>query len=77
VAVARVSRAALAVLKWNGDIVCMDIFLDHIGYIGITLLAGMAIGWKTYPMYRRLIARLHGEDRGEIRVPTDRDRPRR
>lgn len=51
----------------------MQIFLDHIGYIGITLLAGMAIGWKTYPAYRRLIARLRGEDRAEVRIPVERD----
>lgn len=49
----------------------MQIFLDHIGYIGITLLAGVAIGWRTYPSYRRLIARLRGEDRERVRVPSD------
>jgi len=46
------------------DIGTMQIFLDHIGYIGITLLAGMAIGWKTYPLYRALMDRIHGTDRG-------------
>jgi hypothetical protein len=36
----------------------MQTLINHIGYIGITLLAGMALGWKTYPLYRAFIARL-------------------
>lgn len=45
----------------------MEVFINHIGYIGITLLAGMAIGWKTYPLYRAMISRLRGEDRARQR----------
>ncbi len=36
----------------------MQTLLNHIGYIGITLLAGMALGWKTYPLYRAFVERL-------------------
>jgi hypothetical protein len=46
----------------------MQTLLNHVGYIGITLLAGMAIGWKTYPLYRALMNRIHGTDREEIRT---------
>jgi hypothetical protein len=56
------------------DIEQMQIFLDHIGYIGITLLAGMAIGWKTYPLYRALIDRIHGVDRAYQREDVRRRR---
>lgn len=41
----------------------METFFNHIGYIGITLLAGMAIGWKTYPLYRTILGRIRGDDR--------------
>ncbi|MFW6329919.1 MAG: hypothetical protein ACOC28_07445 [Alkalispirochaetaceae bacterium] len=50
----------------------MELFINHIGYIGITLLAGMAIGWSTYPFYRALIGRLRGEDR--VRTRRDEER---
>ena len=48
----------------------MQVFINHISYVLVTLLAGVAIGWKTYPAYRRLLDRLHGTDRREepIRV---------
>ena len=52
----------------------MQVFLDHIGYVGITLLAGVLIGWKTYPMYDRLIKRLRSEDVRPIRVASRRRR---
>ncbi|MEX2445242.1 MAG: hypothetical protein WD492_16715 [Alkalispirochaeta sp.] len=41
----------------------MQVFIDHISYVLITLLAGVAIGWKTYPTYRRFLDHLHGTDR--------------
>ena len=41
----------------------MQVFIDHISYVLITLLAGVAIGWKTYPAYRRFLDRLHGTAR--------------
>ena len=46
----------------------MDILINHIGYIGVTLLAGMAIGWKTYPLYRAFLSHLRGEDRVKQRI---------
>jgi hypothetical protein len=39
----------------------MQLFMNHIGYIGITLLAGMAIGWSTHSWFIRMRARLRGE----------------
>lgn len=39
----------------------MQLFINHIGYIGITLLAGMAIGWSTHAWFLRMRARLRGE----------------
>ncbi len=41
----------------------MQIFLDHIFYIALTLGLGVLIGWQTYPLYRRLIDRITGTDR--------------
>lgn len=48
----------IAIPRANDHIQEMQILIDHISYILITLLAGMAIGWKTFPLYRRLMARL-------------------
>lgn len=54
----------------------MQIFVDHIGYVLATLLAGMMIGWKTYPAYQRLVARLRGEDAAAERDTVRRDNRR-
>jgi hypothetical protein len=56
----------------------MQILIDHISYVLATLLAGVLIGWSTYPAYARLRQRLSGDEpaTAPVRVRTE-DRRRR
>jgi hypothetical protein len=54
----------------------MQILIDHISYVLATLLAGVLIGWSTYPAYARLRRRLTGDDRGTIPLRNDHRRYR-
>jgi hypothetical protein len=40
----------------------MQVLVNHISYVLMTLLAGVVIGWKTYPAYSAFLSRLRGED---------------
>ena len=45
-------------------IVAMQILINHIGYILMTLAVGVVIGWSTYPALNRMSIRVR--ERAEV-----------